>query len=969
LLKAKLPIFQWYSKGRMIFILLLFISAGINAQFYEYGQDAGTLKWYQFKSPHYTVIHPRGVDSLAQVFARRLEHYYPYLGQSLDHRHSHMPVVIHNESSFSNGVFAWAPKRLEIFTNPDPNGYYQDWLTQLALHEGRHAVQIDKLNQGFTKGLSYLGGEQAVGAMAVFLPYWYLEGDAVDSETRLSATGRGRQPSFEMGIKAQVLEADKIWTFSKAAMGSYKNYIPNHYQLGYLMVRHGRRSYGDQFWIDFQQYAARKPFLLNPTWFSMRKYGLRSKNKFYQEALGSYRDHWKATAAKRKYTPQLSWSSRNKRHYTSYTFPHAVTPSDMLVLKTGIDQIPEFVMLKQNGEEKVLFRPGFLNSGRVSYAGGHIIWDEFVPDTRWSNRNYSIIRSYNLSTGMLSNLGRRTRYFSPAISGDGKQVVAVEQTEKQQFNLVILNLDGSPEQKIASPGNRFIQHPAWMEQDTALVVLVSVDSGKSLYSYSLSSGLWRRLFDAGVDDISYPAVKGEQIFFSGTFSGIDNIYCYHMGENQAFQLTSSRFGAFYPQLSSDGSKLLYSNYTSDGYEAATLQLDQGTWKPLETVLDHTEQIDYQQTTEELRIDQLPFDEDTLTFNTKPYRKALHLFNFHSWLPLYFDYLNPEFTLNPEDIPVSLGVSLISQNRLSTAVSQLAYEYKDGYHMFHSGIKLKGRYPVFNLYFDYGGEPNVLLLSEGDSLASLPQDMGFTAQSYVPFRINTGKFLSLVQPGIDYFYRRDIQFNEDKGSYDQGAHYLYYKLYATSYLRKGMRDILPRIGFSVNGGYYQSLFNNQVFGSVARGGLTIYLPGFLKHQTIRLSANYQKQYPLDMSRPAFINLIAMPRGLHGIYGEILTKYSADYVFPILYPDLEIGSLVYLKRIRGSVWTDHMPGTNVIIHEPEPHYEDASYTTCGADLVFDMNIFRISFPLSVGGRIIYEPNTGWIGFEGIYSIDIN
>ena len=55
------------------------------------------------------------------------------------------------------------------------------------------------------------------------------------------------------------------------------------------------------------------------------------------------------------------------------------------------------------------------------------------------------------------------------------------------------------------------------------------------------------------------------------------------------------------------------------------------------------------------------------------------------------------------------------------------------------------------------------------------------------------------------------------SYEQGAHYLYYNLYATSYLRKGVKEILPRIGFSVNGGYYQSPFNNQVFGSVALEG--------------------------------------------------------------------------------------------------------------------------------------------------------
>jgi hypothetical protein len=953
----------------MNFILLLFISAGLNGQFYEYGQDAGSLKWYQFKTPHYTVIHPDGVDSLARIFALRLEHYYPYLGKTLDHNSSNMPVIVHNESSFSNGVFVWAPKRLEIFSNPDPNGYNQDWLTQLVLHEGRHAVQIDKLDQGFTKGLYYLAGEQAVGAMAVFLPYWYLEGDAVDSETRLSVTGRGRQPSFEMGIKAQLLEGGKLWSFSKATMGSYKDYIPNHYQLGYLMVRHGRRTYGDQFWIDFQQYAARKPYLLNPTWFSMKQYGFASKKQFYQEALSGYREHWARMSSERQYTPLTKWNKDQQRHYTSYFFPHALSESNIITLKTGIDQIPEFVIIGDSGEEKRVFRPGFLNSGRVSYSSGLIVWDEFVPDTRWSNRNFSIIRSYDLSTGIVTNLGKKTRYYSPSISGDGTRIAAVEQTDKQQFNLIIMGIDGNIEDVIPSPGDRFIQHPCWMEKDTALVVVVSVGSGKSLYSYSMKSGNWKPLFDSGVDDISFPVVYRDRIFFGGTFSGIDNIYCYLMDEQRTLQITSARFGAFQPQISGDGKTLLYSNYTSGGYGVVSLGLDEGLWKPLDMVRDHAEQIDYEQTPEEIRISELPQVDDTLEFETNRYRKAWHLFNLHSWLPLYFDYLNPELTLNPEELPVGAGISLISQNRLSTAVSQLGYEYRDGYHMFHSGIKLKGRYPVLNLYFDYGGEPDVLNMAEGDTVVALPQALNFTAQTYIPFRINTGKFLSLIQPGIDYHYRRDIQYNESEQSYQQGANYLYYKLFATSYLRKGVKDILPRVGFATNGGYYHAPFDNQVFGSVAMGGITAYIPGPLRHQTFRLSAYYQKQYPLDMSRPAFINLISMPRGIHGVFAEELTRYSADYVFPILYPDIEIGSLVYLKRLRGALWTDQMLGTNVIIYDPHPHYEDRQYATYGIDLVADMNIFRISFPLSLGGRLYYEPSTGLLGFEGIYSIDIN
>ncbi len=838
----------------MAFILLLFIPALLYGQFYEYGQDAGKLRWYQFKTPNYHVIFPEGVDSLAEAFANRIEFYYPYLGRALDHNHSQMPVIVHNESSFSNGVFVWAPKRLEIFTNPDPNGYNQDWLTQLAIHEGRHAVQIDKLDQGFTKALYYLGGQQMVGAMAIFLPPWYLEGDAVDSETRLSTSGRGRQPSFEMELKAQMLEAGRTYSFSKATMGSYKNYIPDHYQLGYLMVRHGRRNYGDSIWIDFQNYAARKPFLLDPTLISMRKYGLSSKKQFYQNAMEEYGLHWSGTDSARVLTPYTPWGNsgraRESEQYTSYSYPQVISDSLLFVYKSGLDQIPEFILMDREGKEKSIFRPGYLSSGRVSVSDTHVVWDEFVPDTRWSNRNYSVLRSFEIATGKTKRLGKKTRFYSPAVSNDGSRIAVVEQSDLQKFSLVVLDIDGKEQLRVPSPGNRFIQHPAWMEGDSSIVLIRSEKESKSLVRYQPGSGSWELLVKVEDEDISNPVVAGESIFFCATFSGIDNIYSFNISTKEIFQVTSSRFGAFQPYISADEKKLFYSNYTADGYKIAELSLKDGTGKSLTEVSDHTEQLDYDLNTEVLLEMAQAEGQDSVVYPVKPYLKIGHLFNVHSWLPAYIDYLNPHLALSPENLPISLGVSLISQNQLSTVVSQIGYEYKNGYHMFHSGIQLKGRYPVFNFYFDYGGEPDVLLMhEEADTAMMLPYDLTFTAQSYIPFRLNTGKFLTLIQPRIDYRYRRELQYIEEEGDYRAGTHYLYYNLYATSYLRKGAREILPRIGFAASAGYYHAPFDNRVYGAVSILGLTAYVPGFLKHQTLKLTMQHQEQYPLILPDPS------------------------------------------------------------------------------------------------------------------------
>jgi hypothetical protein len=308
--------------------------------------------------------------------------------------------------------------------------------------------------------------------------------------------------------------------------------------------------------------------------------------------------------------------------------------------------------------------------------------------------------------------------------------------------------------------------------------------------------------------------------------------------------------------------------------------------------------------------------------------------------------------------------------LSTAVSQIGYEYRDGMHMIHTGIKLKGRYPALNMYLDYGGEPNVIRAEgEADSTLALPRDLSFLAQAYVPLRINTGKYLTLLQPRIDYRYSRELQYIEEEGTYRTGAHYLYYSFYASSYLRMGKREILPRLGLTASGGYYHAPFDNQVVGAATVAGLTGYLPGIMKHHTIKLALQRQVQYLKDPGRPAYLTLMKLPRGKNRLSGEVLTRYSVDYVFPILYPDLEIGPVLYIQRIRGGIWTDYLVGKDVYIPHPSAHLEDRAYQTWGIDLVADMNFLRISFPLSLGGRVIRDRDLGVTTFQWIYAIEIN
>ncbi len=949
------------------FLILLCLSAwqvnGI-AQFYEYGQDRGMIRWNQFNSEHYKMIYPSGLDSLVMSFADKLEYFYPHQSAVLDHEHGLMPVVIHNESSFSNGVFVWAPRRLEIFTNPDPNGYPQDWMTQLALHEGRHAVQVSKLDQGFSRALSFIAGEQAVGAITGFLPLWYLEGDAVDAETRFSYTGRGRLPSFEMGMKALLVEKGQRYPFSKAVLGSYRDYVPDHYQLGYLMVRYGRRTYGNSFWTDMEDYAATKPYLLVPSRFSMKNYGVGSKNELYNSSLDFYEAHWRNTSKQRIPDSTRRWSSATHKAYTNYRFPQPAGDSAIVALKTGLDQIPEFVVIGDGRREQRIFRPGYLNSGRFSYHGGLLVWDEWIPDTRWSNRNFSVIRLYDMERKQVKSLGRKTRYYSPAISGGGDRIAVVEQRNDHTFHLVLLDLQGRMVSTVSSPDGVFMQHPEWMANDTALVVTVNNQKGESLYKYSIKDEEWSPLFHAGYHDISFPMVEENHIYFNSTFSGIDNIYRYNLTDGSLFRVTEAAFGAFEPSVS--GKQLYFSDYHADGYRAVSMSLRPENFREVTVSGFPAEQQDAQPTQREREIIDGATDAPAGEYTSRPYRKFFNAINIHSWLPLYFDYMNPEAALTPEQFPVSAGATILTQNLLSTVTGMMGYEYRDKMHFLHSGLRLKGRLPVFDISLNYGGPPQVYSMNNTAPEPPLPGRLTFITNSHIPLRLNTGKFITYVQPFVSYMYASDIYPNEQQTDYETGNHTLYYRLFMSTYLRMGRKDIIPRLGFVAYAGYKHAPFNAHNFGSQRVAGLTLYLPGLLKHQSARLRLISQNH---DPERYLFGNEMPMPRGYKYMTGMDMKLWSADYNFPIVYPDLNLEAILYIKRIRGNLWIDYLNGKDLLIENSHPRWQDRNYTSYGADLLFDFHLLRFFFPLSMGARVGYLPLTEeWVP-ELLFTIDVN
>jgi hypothetical protein len=943
--------------------VLVFSLSSAPAQFYNMGQNPGRLKWEQILTDHFKVIYPKQFRQEAFRMTHLLDSYYESNSAYLDHRPGPIPVVLHNQSVLSNGFVAWAPKRMELVTTPSATSHSQDHFEQLALHEFRHVVQVDKMKQGFTKGLSYFAGEAGVGAVTGFMPFWFLEGDATDAETRLSYSGRGRLPSFEMEIKAILAEVPGLYHYEKAVYGSYKDYIPNHYQYGYQMVSHARNKYGNQLWSDVLNYTARKPYTLYPNYFALKKYAGLSKTELYEETFKTLRTHWNSQEQKRTLTPYQSINTGKKRHFTSYRFPRYLDNGLVFAEKSGIDQISEFVTIDSEGREKRLHRPGFYNPASISAAANKIVWAEYMWDPRWERRSYSVIKVFDLALGSERILSLRTRYFAPDVSSDGRMIVAIELDELNRYFLVVLDeKNGSVLKKVQAPDNEFLQYPVWNDDNSKVYLTALGGKGKRILSYDLEKGDWATHFDAGFENIAELDCGDEYLVFRGSFSGIDNIYALDLQTNHCKRVTSARFGAFTPGLSANGDTLLYADYSSQGYNIVKTSFDPSAFVSLEELSGHSEQLNLPGPEEEKQVPRPgPAGED---YTALKYRKIGNLFRFHSWAPFYTDIDDPSI----EEVEVNPGLMLVSQNMLSTATTVLGYEYnlerRD--HFLHASFTWAGWYPVIRVGVDYGGIPVVGPAPDTSSLLSkVRTDLRTRTRVYIPLNLTSNRFVMGARPSLEASHSRTYFYYDEPEAYRSGLTFMDYRLNYYTYLKKAKRDILPRLGLVIDLRYVDTPFENEQLGSQVSGSGTVYLPGALRHQTLRLSAGAQKQDPRNFPMG---NSISMPRGILNYTAVELWKLSFDYVFPIAYPDWQVWRAAFFQRFRGSIFFDYAEGKDVYLRGNNPPV-NKSFQSYGLELSTDVHLAQVLVPFNIGGRLIYVPETGETTGEFVFSVNLN
>lgn len=939
----------------------------ISSQFYNTGSAPFSVSWQQICTNDFTIIFPEENLNTASYFAS-------YLSQTLSAnknwynslKSKPIKIILYNQNVLSNGYVSLAPRRMELITTPNQDSYSQPWMDQLALHEYRHVVQLNTLNQGITRGLSLPFGEIMPGAVSAFLPLWYLEGDAVFAETSLSKTGRGREPGFAKELIAIELQRNKRFTYDQIYLGSYRYYTPDHYRFGYQMVKYAYLKYGRDVFNNTVQHVAKKPFTIAPFYFGLKKNTGLSKTQLYDSTFSLLSKYWENNKlSDLKSNPNKIIETQYNSNYVNYKFPYIDSNNAILTLRTSIDDISRIISINK-GVEKELITIGKFYGNQIGYSDRYIVWEELHSSLRWEQKNFSVIRIYDRKFLKSFVLKRRARHFSPSLNRNGTKLAVVFVDSANLSHIETYNLEDK--ERINSyihPDYEQLSYNCWVN-DSILALVTLNGEGKSIYTLNLSNRKWKKIVGPTFYNITSLSTSDNSLLFTFTLDGKQNIYQYKFNNNLITKLTNAYISADYGHLID--SKLVYSEYGINGSKISVLADKNFENTIYDSIKNYTYNFLDSIYNQSIGLNTIRVIDDKI-YQAKNYSRLLNAFNFHSRiLPFYSDVLASSSIPDFQDLYTNtyLGFNLFSQNMLSTFTSSLGYYYIDGHHHFRPVLYYTGIYPKISLDMDIGG--NAYVISENDSLVYQPPGKNLnkeiSANIDFPFNFSTSRYIMYFHTGLSLNYNNIYIASSSKYDdypltdsvtntyfYKGLTRFNYYLNYYT-YSHKSLKDIYPKWGINLYLTYLyalQTIPYNNLWESNALIG-TAYLPGLVRHHSLRFRFSYEDGIADRISRRN------LPRGYEFFdynISKLTRKYSLDYSLPIFYPDFSLGPIAYFKRIHATLFYDFMQFKASESLNENANIVIGNLYSYGTEISIETHFLRFFIPFTPTIRYSYLP----------------
>ena len=886
-------------KHIVLAVVALFATYTASAQYYSWGADPTYMHWRKLKGDKIDVIYPDTARTLGykmMYYARAVQ---PDIDFGFRHGPMKIPFVIHPENFSSNGLVMWLPKRVEILSSPAVSGYSMPWLKQLAAHEYRHAVQYNNLNKGFVRVFSYILGQQSSTIGLLFMPLWGLEGDATLSETQMSSFGRALQPSFTMHYRAVGNHFNERG-FNKWFCGSYREYIPDHYKLGYQITAYANTKYNENIWDKIVRYSVRNPYTIATTYVAMKKYYNTSTTKLVRETFADLNDYWNSLPYQPNTSTQLS--AEVKKGYTTYRYPQYIDRDMVLSLYETLDKPDAFVLTdKATGKSKRVAYTGVVSSRPSEVVDGRVWWTEYRRSTLFAERINSTLCYMDLADGHTRTVHSKDKALYATPIGNNR-LAWVEYYPNGEYRIargyVTRGMHNVYEPTIIPQGVE-IHGLAYDNYTNALYFLATDDSGmwigrvgKNREIEHVTKGAYITLSDL--------RAKDGVLYFGSIQSGKDEVHCYDLRTSTEYRISASTYGSFSP-MPSKRDTVLMTTYDRYGYHIAEQAIKRDTLPtvaysklPCNVVnpqrknwglmnLDTVRFIGADSMLAQAKRAEQLKRRGSKPLHDKRYSGPAHLFNIHSWAPVSYD----PFALSEEGaLDFNLGATIMSQNILSTASGFLTWGWNanEG-HVFKGSFRYYGLGVNLSVNATYGGSQQLysaytylynpltgryeavlpggkeeyvtnpvtgkeeLVLNEMPHLGTY-YNVGLMAS--LPLYFQAGYSTHIAQFSAGYNYSNGMVAKLDRLSVDvgkgmvrniakigyaEGLHMLQFGAGYQHTVRLAHKDFQPRWGQVISLNYALNPVDDNFSHLVSIYGKA-YFPGVVRHHSLSLALAYQ-----------------------------------------------------------------------------------------------------------------------------------
>ena len=889
---------------------LLFIAVSLSAQ--QFSGTPADVRWKQIKTDTARIIYPAGEDSLAQRVAALVHYQQRNFSSTLGNNLQRINIVLRNELTYFNGYVQLGPFRSEYYLTPPQNAFElgaQSVTDLLSIHEYRHVEQYNNFRKGLSKTAYVLFGQngQALANDAA-IPNWFFEGDAVYNETLLSEQGRGRLPDFFNGYKS-LYYSNKQYSYLKLRNGSMKNYVPDHYPLGYLLVAYGREKYGADVWQKITDRAVRFKPLFYPLQGSVKAVTGLPYRQFVNDAFAFYQQQWEAQKK-----DSVSWiTAAQKRNVVHYRYPYSDGNGGVIVLKESYKTLPHFYRISNDGRQENLALQSITNDDYFSYNNGKIVYAAYQPSTRWAYREFSVIKVLDIASKRERRISFKSRYFSPDISHDGKLVAAVSVSPDQHSVIDVMTINGFKITSLSNTENLIYSYPKFSVNDKIIYFMVRRPNGEmSLQEWNRDTKKTSVLLPFANRILGFPVVQGDTLVFSCSDKGNDEIWAYLFSEQKAYRVTNYQTG-LYGAVVHENREAIVSAFTSSGYRLGKMATQ---WQPVNSEADTLVGLYVEKPFQNAANTTLASVSTSDHYSTQSYSKFSQPFNFHSLQP---DYSNPIFSL-----------TLYGENTLSTIQNQIYYNYNrnEGYNQVGYNLTYGVSFvqPFIDVSETFGRS---LVNTQGNKFTY--NEFSGLAGLQLPLNLSGGRQYRYLTLSAAYGLDNPQFTGATKAVANNFTNgYLQTQLAFTTRNQQALQHIYPHWGQSVQALYRRLTSANSADQFLASGSL--YLPGILHSHSVVLEGAYEsqkKQNSENLFNYSFSDLFPYSRGYSSYNFPTMVKAGINYHLPLAYPDFGVANIVYFRRLRANLFFDYTNIKGTINNQ----YYNVDLKSAGAELFLD------------------------------------